>query len=91
MKCNNITDQFSVSNSKAKLTYPIGLFTTAETELLGNNNLRKTAIIYNSRHYCLNAAGIILASRCKKQHKAAIMSPKLHIDSVLDIEYLADL
>lgn len=33
--CQKETDKFSVSNSKAKLTYPVGLATSAEMELLG--------------------------------------------------------
>ncbi len=34
LKCQNITDQFSLSNSKAKLTYPIGLITFSEVRLM---------------------------------------------------------
>ena len=33
--CPNITDQFALNNSKAKLTYPIGLLTYKEIELMG--------------------------------------------------------
>ncbi len=40
--CNNITDQFSTSNNKAKLTYPIALPTKSELEIMSaeNTNLR---------------------------------------------------
>ncbi len=41
MGCSNITDQFSVSNPKAPLTYPVGLMTVAEMSLINNNNLKK--------------------------------------------------
>ena len=41
LSCANITDKFSVSNNKAKLTYPVGLLTYPESYLLNNNNLRK--------------------------------------------------
>lgn len=39
--CANETDQFSVSNNKAKLMYPIGLPTAGEMNILGNDLLRK--------------------------------------------------
>ena len=42
LKCINETDKFSIYNSKAKLTYPIGLMTSSEMNLLGNNYLLKT-------------------------------------------------
>ena len=42
LKCNQITDQFSVSNNQAKLEYPVGLLTKTEVSLLGNNTLRKS-------------------------------------------------
>ena len=34
----NVTDQFAVSNNKAKLTYPVSLATTEELYTLTNNN-----------------------------------------------------
>ena len=46
LSCTNITDKFSVSNNKAKLTYPVGLLTSSETYLLNNDNLRKTGEEY---------------------------------------------
>ena len=42
LSCTNTTDKFSVSNSSAQLTYPVGLLTYPETYLLNNNNIRKT-------------------------------------------------
>ena len=42
--CANITDRFSTDNSKAKLTYPIGLASQTDIELLGNNNARKSGV-----------------------------------------------
>ena len=41
--CSNVTDEFSVSNIKAKLTYPIGLPSEKEMGLLydGSNLLKK--------------------------------------------------
>ena len=38
LSCTNVTDQFAVSNNKAKLTYPVGLATTEELYTLTNNN-----------------------------------------------------
>ena len=53
LNCTNITDKFSVSNNKAKLTYPVGLASEKEIDLLDNNNLRKTGQYYwlISPHY----------------------------------------
>ncbi len=44
--CTYETDAFSMSNPKAKLTYPIGLPMEEELDLLGNPNLRKTGEKY---------------------------------------------
>ena len=38
ISCSNITDQFAVSNNKAKLTYPVALATHEELYTLTNNN-----------------------------------------------------
>ena len=38
LSCINVTDQFAVSNNKAKLTYPVSLATTEELYTLTNNN-----------------------------------------------------
>jgi hypothetical protein len=38
LSCINETDQFAVSNNKAKLTYPVSLATTEELYTLTNNN-----------------------------------------------------
>lgn len=44
--CANITDRFSVGNEKAKLTYKVGLISTPEMYLLGNDSMRKTGELY---------------------------------------------
>lgn len=46
LSCANITDQFSTQNEKAKLTYPVGLMTSPEMNLLGNDDLRETGKWY---------------------------------------------
>ena len=51
LSCLNETDQFAVSNNKAKLTFPVGLLTSEELFNLGEdteaaNNLRKTGASY---------------------------------------------
>lgn len=52
--CANETDRFSVSNNKAKLTYPIGLPTAGEMNLLGNDLLRKIGNYYwLASPYCI--------------------------------------
>ena len=44
--CNNVTDQFSVSNPKARLKYPIGLLTTFEAHLSNNYSSRVSPETY---------------------------------------------
>ena len=39
LSCTNKTDQFSMSNDKAQLEYPIGLMNATEVTLLGNNGI----------------------------------------------------
>ena len=46
LNCSNITDQFSVSNSNAQLTYKIGLMTSSELYLLNNNIIRGSLYSY---------------------------------------------
>ncbi len=46
LSCTNTTDKFSLANSKAWLTYPVGLLTYPEIYLLNNNNIRKTGQYY---------------------------------------------
>ena len=40
IECNQITDQFSVDNDKAKLTYPVGLITSEELKNLNFNLIK---------------------------------------------------
>jgi len=47
LKCENITDKFSVSNSEAQLIYPIGLPTQQEILLYNNRNIYKTGNNYS--------------------------------------------
>lgn len=44
--CENITDRFSVNNSKAKLRYPVGLITKPEVNLVDTSTVRTTASMY---------------------------------------------
>ena len=46
LSCTNDTDKFSVSNNKAKLTYPVGLASYKEMTLLNRDILRKTGQNY---------------------------------------------
>ena len=41
LSCTNVTDKFSMSNNKAKLTYPVGVVTASEVNLLNNDVARK--------------------------------------------------
>ena len=46
LSCENITDQLSVANNKAKLTYPVALATLAEINLVNNNVARSSGDDY---------------------------------------------
>ena len=46
LSCSNDTDQFAVSNSKAKLTYPVALVGSEEWSHLTNASLRTTGARY---------------------------------------------
>ncbi len=49
LKCPNKNDAFTVNdetNGNGKLTYPVGLLTTTESNLVGNANFRKTGSSY---------------------------------------------
>ena len=50
LACQNLTDQFSISNNKAKLSYPISLIGREESNNMGtieeSENLRKTGAEY---------------------------------------------
>ena len=46
LSCQNVEDQFSMSNNKAKLKYPIGLATAAELNLLNSGEVRATGTTY---------------------------------------------
>ena len=46
LSCTNKTDQFSLSNSFAQLTYPVGLMTSSEANILNNKALRSTGKSY---------------------------------------------
>ena len=46
LSCTNLTDRFSVSNDNAKLTYKVGLISSPEVYILGNDSVRKTGQQY---------------------------------------------
>ena len=46
ISCGRVIDQFSVSNDKAKLKYPVALFMEEEYNNLESNDLRKTSGFY---------------------------------------------
>ena len=46
LSCSNTTDKFTTTNTKAKLSYPVGLITSPEMYLLNNSNARKTGQYY---------------------------------------------
>ncbi len=57
--CNNLTDQFAVSNNKAKLTYPVSLATTEELANITSDSLRRTGTWYHNLtpNYYASASG----------------------------------
>lgn len=46
LSCENITDKFSTLNSKALLTYPVGLISSSELNLINSDKARKTGQWY---------------------------------------------
>ena len=46
LSCSNVTDQFSLANSKARLTYPVGLLTSNEFYLINSELARATGSEY---------------------------------------------
>ena len=59
LECSDLTDQFSVSNNKAKLTYPVGLIETEELRNLNSDTLRATTAWYHNltpNYYASSAA-----------------------------------
>ena len=67
LNCSNLTDRFSAdnNNTKAHLTYPVGLMSASEMNLLNNNELRKTGtyrLISPIYFHHLNAIGCSVRS-----------------------------
>lgn len=66
LSCTNTTDQFSISNNNAKLTYKVGLMSSPEMNILNNSNARKTGQYYwLASPYCFynsSAGGRIVSS-----------------------------
>ena len=56
LACSNETDQFAVSNNKAKLTYPVGLATVEELDALINYN---NDLINNENYYWVLSPGYL--------------------------------
>ena len=52
LSCSNTTDKFSMANTKATLTYPVGLLVRSETNLLNNANIKKTGQDYWEISFC---------------------------------------
>ena len=46
LTCPNITDQYSILNNKAKLTYPVALLQREEARHISTNTLRNTGNVY---------------------------------------------
>ena len=45
-ECKNTTDRFSISNDQAKLTYPVGLLTKDEVNLINSSSILKSSNSY---------------------------------------------
>ena len=61
LSCTNITDQFSISNNYAQLTYKIGLMSVSEANIMYSYKLRNTGqsywLISPRDFYCLEGYG----------------------------------
>ena len=49
LSCSNVTDRFSMSNTKARLTYPVGLLSYAEAKII------ETDLLKTGQSYLLNS------------------------------------
>ena len=58
LNCTNETDRFSTKNEKAKLTYPVGLVSQPEVNILNNSNIQKSGQPY----WLLSPSDYILGS-----------------------------
>ena len=61
LACSNVTDQFAVSNNKAKLTYPVGLLQDEERYNINTSSLMVTGAHYwglSSGYFGTNSAGV---------------------------------
>ena len=97
--CSNVTDRFSVGNSKAKLTYPVGMISANEMYLLGNNNARKSGVnqwlmtpekfnysnIAYSRHRVLGGDGL----NDYPSHSITAWSVRPSVSIASNIEYVS--
>lgn len=68
--CSNVTDRFSVSNSKAKLKYPVGLMSLDEMNLLNNDNARNNS--YFSGYWLMSPAAFYLSGAMQTEIQSNI-------------------
>lgn len=54
LSCQNITDQFSISNNKAKLTYPVALITNEEISNINDSNVLEN----DARYWTMSPFGM---------------------------------
>ena len=65
--CRTITDQFAVSNDKAKLTYPVGLLEAEEARKVGISN------IVTGTHYLLSSPQKFMSENSSNEISYAIL------------------
>ena len=68
--CSNVTDRFSVSNSKAKLKYPVGLMSLDEMNLLNNDNARNNS--YFSGYWLMSPAAFYFSGAMQTEIQSNI-------------------
>ena len=68
--CSNVTDRFSVSNSKAKLKYPVGLMSLDEMNLLNNDNAINNS--YFSGYWLMSPAAFYLSGAMQTEIQSNI-------------------
>lgn len=66
LSCENVTDQFSVKNNKAKLKYPVGMLTKAEIQTVVSNRIRDVSSFSTMtptylKDYILNMEGVFIS------------------------------
>ena len=92
LSCNNQTDRFSVSNPKARLTYPVGIASMADLYYLNNNSRKAGGAYYIGTPYFYTSTSYNRLINSSGQFSNSSTSSKYGLRPVIslkpDIEYI---